>query len=83
MYKKLTSKMEATCNDISNVAVTQSSPTMSFNGKRLVVDEIDFFTEKKKKSEDVDNQLVHHQMELPINVGWLMNISLFLWFLLH
>ncbi|KAG5090971.1 hypothetical protein JHK82_049749 [Glycine max] len=42
---------------------------MSFNGKRLVVDEIDFFTEKKKKSEDVDNQLVHHQMELPINTN--------------
>ncbi|KAH1239571.1 hypothetical protein AAZX31_08G309300 [Glycine max] len=65
MYKKLTSKMEATCNDISNVAVTQSSPTMSFNGKRLVVDEIDFFAEKKKKKSEVDDQMVHHQMELP------------------
>lgn len=61
--------MEATCNDISNVAVTQSSPTMSFNGKRLVVDEIDFFAEKKKKKKsEVDDQMVHHQMELP-NVG--------------
>ncbi|KAH1197351.1 hypothetical protein AAZX31_18G088000 [Glycine max] len=70
MYKKLTNNIEDTCNnDLSNAAVTQSSPMMSFNGKRLVVDEIDFFTEKKKKSEDVDNQLVHHQMELPINTN--------------
>ncbi|XP_061363912.1 WRKY transcription factor 6-like [Gastrolobium bilobum] len=56
--------MEATCNDaMGNSTVAHSSPVMSFNGKRLVVDEMDFFAEKKS-SAVVDHDQVMHEMEL-------------------
>lgn len=67
--------MEATCNDSTNAVVSHSSSMMSFNGKRLVVDEMDFFSEKREKCTARDDQMVH-QMELHVDVGKLINISL-------
>lgn len=53
----------------SNVddAVAHSSQVMSFNGKRLIMDEMDFFAEKKS-SPVISDQMVH-QMELHVDVG--------------
>ncbi|RDY03540.1 WRKY transcription factor 42, partial [Mucuna pruriens] len=67
--------MEATtCNDNSNAAVSHSSPMMSFNGKRLFVDEMDFFAEnKEKKKSAVDDQMVQ-QMEHHLDT----NLDLFI-----
>ncbi|XP_027341051.1 probable WRKY transcription factor 31 [Abrus precatorius] len=60
--------MEATCNHSSNIAeVSHSSPMMSFNGKRLVADEMDFFVEKKKKKSVVDDDQMVHQKELYVD----------------
>jgi len=62
----------ATCNDDSNIAaVTHSSPMMLFDGKRLVMDEMDFFAENKKKNVVGDDEMVH-KMELHLDVGKLI-----------
>ncbi|KAJ1441330.1 WRKY domain [Sesbania bispinosa] len=51
--------MEATCNDASNAAaVEHSSPVMSFNGKRLIMDEMDFFPHNN--STPVNDQIHLH-----------------------
>ncbi|TKY46932.1 WRKY transcription factor 6 [Spatholobus suberectus] len=60
--------MEATCNDNSLASFSHSSPVMSLNGKRLVVDEMDFFAEKKSKKSAVDDQMVD-QMELQVDTS--------------
>jgi len=69
---------EATSNDDSNIApVTHSS--LVFDGKRLVLDEMDFFAQKKKKKKKnvvPDDEMVH-QMELHVDVGKLMMFFLF------
>lgn len=57
---------EVICNDaIGNSRVVEvphssSSRVMSFNGKRLIMDEVDFFAEKKMSPV---NDLTLHQME--------------------
>ncbi|XP_057428398.1 WRKY transcription factor 6-like isoform X2 [Lotus japonicus] len=53
----------------SNVddAVAHSSQVMSFNGKRLIMDEMDFFAEKKS-SPVISDQMVH-QMELHVDTS--------------
>lgn len=57
---------EVICNDaIGNsraveVSHSSSSQVMSFNGKRLIMDEVDFFAEKKMSPV---NDLTLHQME--------------------
>ncbi|KAL2322695.1 hypothetical protein Fmac_027074 [Flemingia macrophylla] len=69
--------MEASYKDDSNynvAAVTCFTPMMSFNGKRLVVDEMDFLAEKKESA--VDDHEVVHQMELHVDVGKLLNTGL-------
>ncbi|KAK7333467.1 hypothetical protein VNO80_30241 [Phaseolus coccineus] len=58
---------EATCNDDSNIApVTHSS--LVFDGKRLAMDEMDFFAQKKKKNVVGDDEMVH-QMELHVDTS--------------
>ncbi|KAK7305159.1 hypothetical protein VNO77_43059 [Canavalia gladiata] len=52
----------------SNAEVAHSSHVMSFNGKRLVVDEMDFFPEKKKTSALDDDRMVQ-QMELHVDTS--------------
>ena len=61
--------MEAICSTaMGNSSAAHSSQlVMSFNGKRPVPDEMDFFAEKKS----FDNQMVH-QMELDVDVGKLI-----------
>ncbi|XP_029129794.1 uncharacterized protein LOC114916681 [Cajanus cajan] len=66
--------MEASCNDdlidfhYNVAAVTHFSPTMSFNGTRLVVDEMDFLVEKKGSAVDDDDQMVQ-PMELHVDTS--------------
>jgi len=68
----------ATCNDDSNIAaVTHSSPMMLFDGKRLVMDEMDFFAENKKKNVVGDDEMVH-KMELHLDVGKLIIFFFFI-----
>ncbi|KAK7387112.1 hypothetical protein VNO78_27624 [Psophocarpus tetragonolobus] len=44
-----------------------SPPMMLFNGKRVVVDEMDFFSEKKMKKTAVDDDQMVHQMEFHVD----------------
>lgn len=62
--------MEATCSDsMGNSNSEHSSPIISFNGKRLVVDEMDFFAENKKnKTEHDDDDQMVHRIELHVDV---------------
>jgi hypothetical protein len=54
---------EVICNDISmgnsNVEVPHSSQVMSFNGKRLIMDEVDFFAQKKMSPVHHDQRMEH------------------------
>lgn len=73
------------CNDIamdnssSGGVIAHSSSVMSFNGKRLVMDEMDFFAENDNKtiSSPVNDhhQTVVHQMELHVDVGKAIKLS--------
>lgn len=49
--------MEATCSDSMGNSNSEqsSSPLVSFNGKRLVVDEMDFFAENSKKNTQIEH----------------------------
>ncbi|KAK7276873.1 hypothetical protein RIF29_18019 [Crotalaria pallida] len=58
--------MEATWNDAIAVGASHSSPLMSFNEKRLAMDEMDFFPVKNRKSLDLDHdhdQMMHNNIE--------------------
>ncbi|KAK2387163.1 putative WRKY transcription factor [Trifolium repens] len=69
---------EVICNDISmgnsNVEVPHSSQVMSFNGKRLIMDEVDFFAQKKMSPVHHDQRMEHHHTSSTLDL--LTNISL-------
>lgn len=74
---------ETICNDaIGNSSEGSHSPSqvimMSFNGKRLIVDELDFFAEEKLSP---DNHQMLHQMEeehyVDVYIYMLMIISFY------
>ncbi|KAF7815844.1 putative WRKY transcription factor 31 [Senna tora] len=55
--------MEATCSDSmgNSNSDRHSSPLISFNGKRLVVDEMDFFADENSKKDSINNNTSHQQ----------------------
>jgi hypothetical protein len=60
---------EVIYNDISignsNVEVPHSSSqVMSFNGKRLIMDEVDFFAQKKMSPVHHDQRMEHHHVDV-------------------